>query len=160
MFLHDTPVNTTKYYGMEDLLYYLAKSPPTFLQQNLVKIALCFKIDDFSLCDNSKKAKNCFGLIDDFYTNINKIIQQNQLQLEIILDGAASDLSCAPQRYRPWVMTWFGNASSPVMFSNDQNLGYDRLAVLDPEVILDPLIFLCVLIQIDQILVAILGSGF
>uniref|UniRef100_A0A7S4PIC6 Uncharacterized protein n=1 Tax=Paramoeba aestuarina TaxID=180227 RepID=A0A7S4PIC6_9EUKA len=138
---HDTPTSKVDDYNTtDDILDFISdeKYAHFFKSDRKNGIALCFKTNGFSPCDNSTDAQNWFGLVDDFFDKANQIIRDNNLNVEFIMDGVGTPgagRTCLNQKYRPWVSTYiYPNDPSDAITSNNPLKGYDRFQVLnEPE---------------------------
>jgi hypothetical protein len=138
-------MNTTD--DLAPLLLSDALSP--FVKQSsttMVAISLCFKGCGGSGCPcnsgTDKNTANWLSLVDELYSTLNSVIDNNNLNVRILLDGSGNPASssCLYQRWRPWESVYItGDDPSDGFTSNDPSKGYDRLTVLNEEVSTFPL---------------------
>jgi len=102
-----------------------------------LRIALCFKqyaALSSGPCADNAAATQWIAAVDAFYSAAQGLVQSYPGRLEWVLDGMAKPQDCLAQRWRPWNATWIPGDSSPPLAwaSDDQGLGYDRYAILNP----------------------------
>eukprot|EP01137_Pigoraptor_chileana_P022140 Opistho-2@86730 len=129
---HDDPVAERKsYFALDDVLDF-ATSPENvniFSGPETIFIALFFKYDN--PCDGSPASANWTALVDTFFDSANSAIAAHGLNVEFILDGAATPTQkCLANRWRPWNATWIVMRDPwDAATSDDPTLGYDRFTI-------------------------------
>eukprot|EP01127_Copromyxa_protea_P019253 TRINITY_DN6200_c0_g1_i1.p1 TRINITY_DN6200_c0_g1~~TRINITY_DN6200_c0_g1_i1.p1 ORF type:complete len:617 (+),score=72.23 TRINITY_DN6200_c0_g1_i1:166-2016(+) len=133
VYTHNNPIPSVQYNSTEDLWGVLVNPElrPFFTQSNTLYIALCFKASP-SGCDDNPTNKGWISLVDDFFTKANKIISENKLNIEFVLDGEATPdgRPCLKDRWRPWNSTWINSPESAIT-SNDN--GDDRFQIYNTD---------------------------
>ncbi|GAQ89096.1 hypothetical protein KFL_004870010 [Klebsormidium nitens] len=86
-----------------------------------------------SPCDNSTDSNNNIALFDDFFNAANKVIQDNNLNVEFYIDqiAASGNASCLADRWRPWVSSWDRGVLDNQAQSNTSSNGDDRFQVMN-----------------------------
>eukprot|EP01112_Ceratiomyxa_fruticulosa_P008252 TRINITY_DN2133_c0_g1_i3.p1 TRINITY_DN2133_c0_g1~~TRINITY_DN2133_c0_g1_i3.p1 ORF type:complete len:687 (+),score=107.61 TRINITY_DN2133_c0_g1_i3:1026-3086(+) len=137
---HDTPISTREYNTSESLLNFVQDNSNLFFEnpEKKIHIALCFKFDPYP-CTSNELNTNWTSLITSFYDYANTLIDQYDLNLEFVLDGAATPGGTNPQRicladlWPKWNATWIVS-SDPVQggFGDNSSLGYNRFQIMNP----------------------------
>lgn len=127
--LHDTPSTTVRYNTSNDVLDYIQAHPKFFNRPDFpIYIALCFKSTPWNICDASNAG--FLRLVNAFKARTDALIA-NGANLQFILDGSLTVTQpCTIDAWEPWVATWQGLPYAAFV-SDNQTLGYDRLAVYD-----------------------------
>ena len=86
-----------------------------------VSIALCFKYDFGSVCDNSTESQQWRALVQAFYDRAQSLITTNDLSLLFVLDGSGSmdpRNPCLTPLYPGWPSTYIPYDNSPDAFNS------------------------------------------
>lgn len=159
---HDPPLEKLhredpNYYSqLEDVLQVLKEVEPvsTVAKQEHVQIALCFKGAPSDICrrphtqthtqqqygrhETRAAAARWLQKVDSFFHAANRVVKEEGLQVEFILDGDGLPLDCLAQRWRPWSSVWMnGSAPQDAFLSDAIKEGFDRFRVLNEPTDLD-----------------------
>ena len=99
-----------------------------------VSIALCFKYDYGSVCDNSTTSDQWRSLMQSFYDRAQSLITANDLSLLFVLDGAGSidpRSPCLTPLYLGWPSTYIPYDNSPDAFNSSANPTLERSNLLN-----------------------------
>lgn len=137
---HDEPVPTrTNYNSTEDVLK-LLKLPDIekFVtdKNRKIHIALCFKVDNFTPCDNSTNAQSYISLVTTLFQQYSNFLEENPTyNVEFVLDGAATaggGRTCLADLWRPWNYTWIITSDPHLAFiDNSATNSYDRFQIMN-----------------------------
>ena len=86
-----------------------------------VSIALCFKYDYGSVCDNSTASQQWRALVQSFYDRAQALITRHDLSLLFVLDGSGSidpRSPCLTELYGGWPSTYIPYDNSPDAFNS------------------------------------------
>ncbi|EGC37865.1 hypothetical protein DICPUDRAFT_53679 [Dictyostelium purpureum] len=134
VFSHDTPSINYQYNNTLDLLKYIESRKDIWYSVNSISNTLkymdfCFKAH-FSVCGNSKEARDYNELLDEFILDLLDIKEKLQLNIEFVLDGKGIQIDCLKDKWDPLISTWIDEPFG-ALFSNDPSKGYDRFQVAD-----------------------------
>lgn len=125
---HDKPQSQVSYDSIYDYLDEIIKHKAYFINNSYtISIALCFK-NTPNICNGWNN--NWLALVDDLYKLMEKIIKENNLQIEFIYDGKKE--KCIRDKWPQWNYTWIGgNDPAEAFTSDDKEKGYNKFAIFN-----------------------------
>ena len=111
---------------------------PYITGNNKLTIALCFKVDGFNPCDGSSAAQNWITLVNELFASYNAFIEENNINVEFVLDGAGTaggGRTCLEDYWRPWNYTWIiGDDPQSALFLDSTENANDRFQIMNTPV--------------------------
>ncbi|PRP76268.1 hypothetical protein PROFUN_07790 [Planoprotostelium fungivorum] len=151
---HNDPIVSRTNYNTSNNVLELISDPEYrhwFAGRERIYIAVCFKLlDNTDICGNSQFISSWLSLLDDFFARARKVIDEQSLNVEFIVDGAGTaggDRGCLADRWSPLVSTWISHRDPmEALHSNEKDKGYNSFQIMnlkvddnDPEKYLKPM---------------------
>ena len=129
LLVHDKPQKTfvydTIYTYMDELIKYKQLFQSNDVSYNL---ALCFKNTPCDIC--YWDYYHWIDLVDDLYAYLDRVITENNMNLEVVYDGVKRD--CVRDKWPKWTYTWIrGRDPDDAFTSNDPALHYDKFIIFN-----------------------------
>ena len=112
---HDSLTSSRQYNSTDDVLLFIKNNINLFNSTSIpIFMAICFKLNDASPCDNSDTAIKWRALVTTLMNSLLSLINNYNLTLQIILDGVASDDNinsnqCIAHLWEPFIKTFTVN---------------------------------------------------